>query len=93
MPSGSAETLLCQAARTHPERSGWLAGGLTTRGTELANDMNDIDSIAISEVQLLLAEKRTSLAVMRTGIAVLALPLSVATCWCMPSGACTTTTG
>ena len=43
--------------------------------------MNDesanIDSIAINEVQLLLAEKRTSLAVMRTGIAVLALPLSV----------------
>ncbi|GAB6042312.1 hypothetical protein [Endothiovibrio diazotrophicus] len=34
-------------------------------------------SIAINEVQLLLAEKRTSLAVMRTGIAVLALPSSV----------------
>lgn len=29
------------------------------------------------EVQLILAEKRTSLSVMRTGIAVLALPLSV----------------
>lgn len=37
----------------------------------------ETDSIAINEVQLLLAEKRTSLAVMRTGIAVLALPLSV----------------
>ena len=36
-----------------------------------------IDTIAINEVQLLLAEKRTSLAVMRTGIAVLILPLSV----------------
>jgi uncharacterized membrane protein YidH (DUF202 family) len=35
------------------------------------------DSIAINEVQLLLAEERTSLSVMRTGIAVLALPLSV----------------
>ena len=34
-------------------------------------------SIAINEIQLILAEKRTSLAVMRTGIAVLALPLSV----------------
>ena len=33
--------------------------------------------VVINEVQLLLAEKRTSLAVMRTGIAVLALPLSV----------------
>jgi len=32
---------------------------------------------AINEIQLILAEKRTSLAVMRTGIAVLALPLSV----------------
>jgi uncharacterized membrane protein YidH (DUF202 family) len=43
--------------------------------------MNDdtprTDAIAINEVQLILAEKRTSLAVMRTGIAVLALPLSV----------------
>lgn len=37
----------------------------------------NFDSIVINEVQLLLAEKRTSLAVMRTGIAVLALPLSV----------------
>ncbi len=36
-----------------------------------------IDAIAINEVQLLLAEKRTSLAVLRTGIAVPALPLSV----------------
>jgi len=44
---------------------------------ELANDKTINTSIAINEVQLLLAEKRTSLAVMRTGIAVLALPLSV----------------
>ena len=34
-------------------------------------------SITISKVQLILAEKRTSLAVMRTGIAVFVLPLSV----------------
>ena len=34
-------------------------------------------SIAINEVQLILAEKRTSLAVLRTGIAVLVLPISV----------------
>lgn len=40
-------------------------------------DNTHFDSITINEVQLLLAEKRTSLAVMRTGIAVLALPLSV----------------
>lgn len=40
-------------------------------------DKNKIDTILINEVQLILAEKRTSLAVMRTGIAVLVLPLSV----------------
>jgi uncharacterized membrane protein YkgB len=33
--------------------------------------------IIINEIQLLLAEKRTSLAAMRTGIAVFVLPLSV----------------
>ena len=43
----------------------------------MKKDTNKIDSIAINEVQLILAEKRTSLAIMRTGIAVLALPLSV----------------
>ena len=43
----------------------------------MTKDTNNINSIAINEVQLILAEKRTSLAVMRTGIAVLALPLSV----------------
>jgi len=35
------------------------------------------EGIIINEVQLLLAEKRTSLSTMRTGIAVLVLPLSV----------------
>lgn len=34
-------------------------------------------NIIINEVQLVLAEKRTSLAAMRTGIAVFALPLTV----------------
>ncbi len=43
----------------------------------MTNNTDNFDSIAINEVQLILAEKRTSLAVMRTGIAVLALPLSV----------------
>jgi uncharacterized membrane protein YidH (DUF202 family) len=41
------------------------------------NEVHESDAIAINEVQLLLAEERTSLALMRTGIAVLALPLSV----------------
>ena len=35
------------------------------------------EAVIINEVQLLLAEKRTSLAAMRTGIAVIALPLTV----------------
>lgn len=43
----------------------------------MTDDTTKTDSMAINEVQLILAEKRTSLAVMRTGIAVLALPLSV----------------
>jgi len=43
----------------------------------LTNNKTEVNSTAINEAQLLLAEKRTSLAVMRTGIAVLALPLSV----------------
>ena len=37
----------------------------------------DSDALIIGEAQLLLAEKRTSMAAMRTGIAVFALPLSV----------------
>jgi uncharacterized membrane protein YidH (DUF202 family) len=44
----------------------------------LENDKTaDSETIIINEVQLLLAEKRTSLAALRTGIAVIALPLSV----------------
>lgn len=41
-------------------------------------DKNDTSTVvAIQQAQLLLAEKRTSLATLRTGIAVFALPLSV----------------
>ncbi len=43
----------------------------------MSSNKSNTDSIAINEVQLVLAEKRTSLSVMRTGIAVLALPMSV----------------
>ena len=38
---------------------------------------SDSESIIINEIQLILAEKRTSLASLRTGIAVLVLPISV----------------
>jgi len=37
------------------------------------------ESVSISRIQLILAEKRTTLAVMRTGIGVFTLPLSVIT--------------
>ena len=44
----------------------------------LPDDMGrDCQTLVVSEVQLLLAEKRTSLAALRTGIAVFVLPLSV----------------
>ena len=36
-----------------------------------------MDAIIINEAQLILAEKRTSLATLRTGITVLVLPLSI----------------
>lgn len=48
------------------------------RSREVSLEENhESDAIVINEVQLLLAEKRTSLATMRTGIAVFALPLTV----------------
>ncbi|MBN2319821.1 MAG: hypothetical protein JXR49_12115 [Acidobacteria bacterium] len=40
-------------------------------------EKEDPDNIVINEVQLLLAEKRTSLSTMRTGITVFVLPLTV----------------
>ena len=43
----------------------------------MSDEIGAPDKVAVDEVQLLLAEERTSLAVMRTGIAVVALPLSV----------------
>jgi uncharacterized membrane protein YidH (DUF202 family) len=46
------------------------------KGGEAVSD-DKAESLVISEVQLILAEKRTSLAAMRTGIAVFVLPLSV----------------
>ena len=43
----------------------------------MTDETRDNEHIIINEVQLILAEKRTSLAVMRTGIAFVALPLSI----------------
>jgi len=43
------------------------------------NNGDKDESMDISRVQLLLAEKRTSLAALRTGIAIFTLPLSVTT--------------
>src|SRR6266581_8692316 len=41
------------------------------------DDAPKLDNLILGEIQVLLSEKRTSLATMRTGIAVFALPLSV----------------
>jgi uncharacterized membrane protein YidH (DUF202 family) len=44
-----------------------------------ADEVRRNESLSISRIQLILAEKRTTLAVMRTGIGVFTLPLSVVT--------------
>ncbi len=56
----------------------------TDRNAEAESAGNDIpssqdESVSIPRIQLILAEKRTTLAVMRTGIGVFTLPLSVVT--------------
>lgn len=51
--------------------------GRLPQQTHMNTELEESNSTAISAAQLLLAEERTSLALMRTGIAVLALPLSV----------------
>jgi hypothetical protein len=50
---------------------------VTDDNEDFPSSSTKIDGIVINEVQLLLAEKRTSLATMRTGIAVFTLPMSV----------------
>ena len=57
-----------------PEKEG--TGGKDGR---TRNNGDKDESMDISRVQLLLAEKRTSLAALRTGIAIFTLPLSVTT--------------
>ena len=44
---------------------------------DCAKHADEPDALLINEAQLILAEKRTSLAAVRTGIAVFALPLSL----------------
>jgi uncharacterized membrane protein YidH (DUF202 family) len=46
----------------------------------------NVDSIYINEAQLLLAEKRTSLASLRAGIAIFALPLGIVSFLIVTSG-------
>ena len=41
------------------------------------NGLPKLDNLMFGEIQVLLAEKRTSLSALRTGIAIFALPLSV----------------
>lgn len=48
-----------------------------SEGTLSESSRPESEGIIINEIQLMLAEKRTSLAVLRTGITVFVLPLSV----------------
>lgn len=50
-----------------------------TNQTATPDNETELDPLVTSEVQILLAEKRTSLALLRTAIAVLVLPMSVFT--------------
>jgi hypothetical protein len=56
---------------------GLTSEGLTSEGLTCTEQPVESDAVIIGEAQLILAEKRTSMAAMRTGIAVFALPLSV----------------
>lgn len=55
----------------------WCKGACTQEIFLPQEKAAEFESVIIGGVQLLLAEKRTSLSAMRTGIAVFALPLSV----------------
>lgn len=63
-----------QAGSTRPGRACGLSRDLANLPSNAAIRH---ESMLINEINLVLAEKRTSLSVMRTGLAVLALPLSV----------------
>ncbi len=52
---------------------------MADRAEREPRDAEAPESVEIARIQLLLAEKRTSLAALRTGIAVFTLPLSVTT--------------
>ena len=54
-----------------------VIGDRNQASNKLSDDTDELDPLALNQVQLLLAEKRTSLAVLRTGLAVLVLPMSV----------------
>ena len=53
--------------------------GTLKEGDPTLKGWDEDEAVDISRVQLLLAEKRTSLAALRTGIAIFTLPLSVTT--------------
>jgi hypothetical protein len=54
-----------------------IEGASKKEGLTCSQSSSESDAMIINEAQLILAEKRTSMAAMRTGIAVFALPLSV----------------
>jgi hypothetical protein len=75
LPSTKRPEHTGSTAQTSLSAEGWGDPKLET--TAHTTQKSDSDAFITNEAQLILAEKRTSLAAMRTGIAVFALPLSV----------------
>jgi len=70
-PKSSSKAMAGKEAKTV------YTGGVENLHSLDAGSVSHDEALVVSEVQLLLAEKRTSLAALRTGIAVFVLPLSV----------------
>jgi hypothetical protein len=76
---GSADEALMDEGITNEglTNNGLTGEGFTDEDVTCTEQSTESDAVLIGEAQLILAEKRTSMAAMRTGIAVFALPLSV----------------
>ena len=62
---------------TLPRGGNWTERRLGWSNDMTPDDKSGMDASLLGEIQVILAEKRTALALMRTGIAVFVLPLSV----------------
>lgn len=76
-PALSASCLTCGTEMGTKESASIPNGVPQASNASTQSPSQDHEELVVSEVQLLLAEKRTSLAALRIGIAVVALPLSI----------------